>query len=435
MKRAIILLLFLAACTSVSFEEHTNAASKYVLSNGMTIILKENNDTGMVAIDLLLKKSIANDEEKPGLGFLTTRMLLSGTQTRSREDIVNQIENIGGTIDAKTFVEYSEIAISVPSDKTSIALDILSDVIKNPTFTQEEVDKAKTILIEEIKAKKDNPDIRTEDLFMATIYANSPYQHPIDGYAETIEQITREDVITHYKNWFAPQNMYLAIVGNINEKKTINAIKKLFGEMQPTNYFEKTVYLPPRTEPTTNTSNMVLESFYIQQGYQTVPATHSDFVTVRLANSILGSGSGSRLFYNLREKRGLAYTVYSITPSTRTNGFIRITMISRPDVINQSIDGINEQVELIKAEMVSEDELTLVKQKLKGFFALDHQKTSDQANYLALYEMQGLGYQYDVNYPHLLDKVTPSDIFTVANKYFNNPATAIVGPFNQTAIE
>lgn len=435
MKRLMILLLFLAACSSVSFEEHTNAGSKYVLSNGMTVILKENNDTGMVAIDLLLKRSIANDEEKPGLGFLTTRMLMTGTQTRSREDIVTQIENIGGTIDAKTFVEYSEIAISVPSDKTSVALDILADIIKNPTFTQEEVDRAKTILIEEINAKKDNPDIRTEDLFMATIYANSPYQHPIDGYAQTIEQITREDIITHYQNWFAPQNMYLAIVGNINKQNTINALSRLFSDMKPTDYFEKTEYLPPRTEPTTNTSNMVLESFYIQQGYQTVPATHSDFVTVRLANSILGSGSGSRLFYNLREKQGLAYTVYSIAPSARTNGFIRITMISRPDVINRSLSGITEQVELLRMEMVPEDELTLVKQKLKGFFALDHQKTVDQANYLALYEMQGLSYQYDVNYPHLLDKVTPSDIYTVANKYFSNPATAIVGPFDQTAIE
>lgn len=435
MKRIIMLLLFLAACSSVNYEEHTDAGSKYVLDNGLTLLTRQNNDTGLVAIDLLIKRSIAQDGDKPGLGFLTTRMLLAGTPTRSREQIISEIENIGGTIEASTRAEYAEIAISVPSDKISSALDILSDVIKNPTFTQEELDRAKIILIEELQAKKDQPEIRTEDLFMATIYHDHPYKNPIDGYPETIETITREDVIKHYNEWYAPQNMYLAIVGNINQQKTVQAIDKMLGRLAPTDKIEIVTYPAPRTEATTNTQDMVLESFYIYQGYQTPPATHADFVPMRLVHSLLGSGSGSRLFYNLREQKGLAYTVYSINPSARTTSFLRITMISRPDVVNESLTGISEQIEIIKTERVPEEELILTKQKHKGFFALDHQKTADQANYLALYEMQGLGYEFDTKYPSLLDKVTTSDIHTVANKYLNNPAIAIVGPFNQSSIQ
>jgi len=435
MKRLIFLLLLLSACSSVNYEEHSDAGSKYVLDNGLTLLTRQNNDTGLVAIDLLIKRSIAQDGDKPGLGFLTTRMLLAGTTTRSREQIISEIENIGGTIDANTRAEYAEIAISVPSNKMSTALEILSDVLKNPTFTQEEFNRAKTILIEELQAKKDQPEIRTEDLFMSTIYANHPYQNPIDGYPQTIEKITRNDVIEHYKKWYAPQNMYLAIVGNINQEKTVQAVNKLLGKLKPTEYTEAIQYPAPRTETTTNTSNMILESFYIYQGYQTPPATHADFVPMRLVHSILGSGSGSRLFYNLREKKGLAYTVYSLNPSARTTSFLRITMISRPGVVNESLAGINEQVELIKKERVPEEELALTKQKHKGFFALDHQKTADQANYLALYEMQGLSYQFDTKYPSLVDKVTTSDIYTVANKYLNNPAIAIVGPFDESSIQ
>lgn len=430
-----LLLLLLAACSSVSFEEHSMDVSKFVLKNGMTLIVKPINDTGLVAIDLLIKRSIAQDKEKSGLGFLTTRMLLAGTKDRSREQIISEIENIGGTIDARTFAEYSELAISVPSGKTSIALDILSDIIQNPSFTQEEFDRAKTILIEELEAKKDQPEVRAEDLFLMAIYENHPYGRPIDGYLQTVEKITRDDVVEHYKEWYAPQNMYLAVVGNVNQPKIVRAIDSLFGKMRPTSFVEKVVYPSPRTQTTMNTSDMVLESFYIYQGYQTPPAAHADFVPTRVVHSILGSGSGSRLFYNLREKRGLAYTVYSINPSARTNSFLRVTMISRPDVVNESLAGINEQVGLLKYERVSEDELSLAKQKHKGFFALDHQKTADQANYLALYEMQGIGYQFDANYPRLIDKVTTSDVYSVANKYLNNPAIAIVGPFNASSLQ
>jgi zinc protease len=435
MKKTILLLLILTACSSVSYQEHTDAGNKYALDNGLTLITRQNNDTGLAAMNLLIKRSIAQDKDKPGLGFLTTRMLLSGTPTRTREQIISEIENIGGTIDANTRAEYAEIAISVPSDKASVALNILSDIIKNPTFTQEEFDKAKKILIDELRAKKDQPEIRAEDLFMATMYAGHPYQNPIDGYPETIEKITRDDVIEHYKKWYAPQNMYLAIVGNINQEKIVQSVDKMLGKMKPTGYTETTIYPAPRTETTINESSMILESFYIYQGYQTAPATHADFIPTRMIHSLLGSGSGSRLFYNLREKRGLAYTVYSINPSARTNSFIRITMISRPGVVNDSLAGINEQIEKIKNERVPEEELSLTKQKHKGFFALDHQKTADQANYLALYEMQGLGYQFDTKYPSLVDKVTTSDVYTTANKYLNNPAIAIVGPFDESSIQ
>jgi zinc protease len=174
---------------------------------------------------------------------------------------------------------------------------------------------------------------------------------------------------------------------------------------------------------------MPIESFYIHQGYQLTPAVHPDFIKLRLTNAILGSGSGSRLFYELRDKRALAYSVYSIAPSVRRTGFMKAIMMSRPLVLNESLNGITEQIERIKTEPVPESEIQLVKQKLRGFFFLDHQKTVDQANYLGLYEMQGLGYQYDIDYPDELDQVTQEDVMYVANEYFNNPAIAIVGPF------
>jgi len=179
---------------------------------------------------------------------------------------------------------------------------------------------------------------------------------------------------------------------------------------------------------------MPIESMYIQYGHVLVPATHPDFMKLRLTNAILGSGSGSRLFYELRDKRALAYSVYSMAPSIRSTGFLKITMISRPKVFNESIQGIKDEIERIKTETVSEDELQLVKQKIRGFFFLDHQRTIDQANYLGLYEMQGYGYEHDIQYPDKLDKVTAQEVKYVSNKYFHNPIIAVVGPFEKNVI-
>jgi zinc protease len=433
MKKIILLLILLAACTSVSYEEHSDAGSKYVLNNGMTILMKENPDTGVVAIDLMVKKTLAANGDKPGLGYFTNRMMLTGTEKRTREQITHEIEAVGGTIQARTYAEYNEILVEVPSDSVSVGLDVLQDVLLNSVFPPEEVEKERTQILSELKAKKDQPNIVAEETFMKTIYAGHPYQHPIDGYVETVEKITRDDLVNHYKTWYVPNKIFLAIAGNIKEKAVIKKLDKLLGGMtarQTPN--GEAPLLPPRTQKTVKEQNMPLESFYIQNGYQIVPATDPDFIKIRMANAVLGSGSGSRLFYELRDKKALAYSVFSITPSIRSTGFLKISMISRPQVANDSLAGITEQVERIKTEDVPEDELRQVKQKIRGFFFLDHQKTVDQANYLGLYEMQGYGYHFDVDYPDKLDKVSAQDVKYVANKYFSNPAIAIVGPFEET---
>lgn len=435
MKRALLILLLLTACTSVSYQEHTDAGSKYVLTNGLTIILKDNPDTGMAAINAFIARTVAADGDLHGLGHLTNRLILAGTPTRSRQDIINEIEGVGGSITARTYTEYSEILIEVPSDQLSTALTIMEDILLNPTFPEEEIERERTIILGEIEANKDDPNIQAEELFLKTLYKNHPYQHPLEGYPETVKKITRADITNHYNTWYKPNNIVISIVGNIKKRETIRALSTMLGDEQPQQTPTTELNLTKRISPETRTKHMDLESFYIQQGYQTIPATHPDFEKLRVTQALLGAGSGSRLFYELRDKRALAYSVYAIAPSVRSTGFLKISMISRPQVLNQSLHGIKEQIDRVKTEDLSENELNTVKQKMRGFFFLDHQTSKDQANYLGFYEMQGLGYYYDVDYPRRLLDVTSADVKYAANKYLNNPATAIVGPFEEARIE
>ena len=241
MKPALIitsLLLFLVSCTSVSYEEHTDAGSKYILENGMTLLLKENPDTGMVALDFMLKRGIAVDEDLPGISHFTNRLLLSGTTTRTRDTIQREIENVGGSIKARTYAEYSEIVIEVPSESLSTALDLLQDVILNPTFTPEEIERERTLIIGEIETKKDQPHVISEELFMKQMFKGHPYENPIDGYTETVNKITREEIVRHHAEWYTANNAVLSIVGNIKEKPTLRAVNALFKKLPKTGLTE-----------------------------------------------------------------------------------------------------------------------------------------------------------------------------------------------------
>ena len=435
MKIKALLLMLLVACTGPSFmlEEHTSAGSKYVLPNGMTFILKENHDTGMVAIDVFFGRSIATDGELHGLSHFANRMLLTGTKTRSREDIVNQIENAGGSISVRTYVEFSELLIEIPSESVSVALEILADVILNPAFDEKEFEKERELILGELESKYDQPQVVSEELFMKTLYKDHPYQHPPDGYTEDIEKFTLEQVRNHHNTWTVPGKIIIAIAGNIHEDKAADALAFLFEEMPATQV--PNIVVPPNpqlTQERVGEEEIVAESYFIQTGYAITPAVHPDFIPLRVLSAVLGLGSGSRLFYELRDKQALAYSLFTAIPSIRSNGFLKVAMTVRPDVLEKSLAGIELELGRIRQEAVSEEELNQVKQKTRGFFLLDHQRSKDQANYLGFYELQGLGYRHDKAYPDLISQVSAEDVQRVAKKYLTKPATAVVGPFSVT---
>ncbi|HLF54105.1 MAG TPA: pitrilysin family protein, partial [Candidatus Nanoarchaeia archaeon] len=365
MKRALLLLLLISCTTSFVYEEHTDAGSKYVLPNGMTLLLKENHDTGMVAIDVFVARSIASDGDLHGLSNFANRMLLTGTEKRTREDITNEMENAGGSIGTRTYVEFSELTIQVPSESFSTALEILQDVLLNSNFSPEEVEKERILLLGELNSKKDQPPIVTEELFMKTLYQGHPYQDPPDGYATDVERITREDLIKHYQDWYVPGEIIISISGNIDEKKTAKALAYLFGDVPAKDSPELTVpFANPILEPRKSTENFIAESYFIQTGYLVTPAVYPDFIPLRVMSGVLGLGSGSRLFYELRDKRALAYSLFTAIPSVRSTGFIKIVMTVRPEALNASIDGLGLELIKLKSEPVPKEELDHVKQKM-----------------------------------------------------------------------
>ena len=436
----LVLLALLVSCApkrlDIQLQETTSAGNKYVLSNGLTILAKENPATGMVAVDVFIKAGVGSEGEDRGLASFTNRLLLAGTEKRTREQITDELESVGGKIEALGWVEYDEIQIEVPSESLSTALDILQDILQNPTFPSEELEKERELVIEEINSKKDNPQVVADELLFKILYTKHYYQYPQSGYVETVEKISREQIIDFYRNWYVPNNIIIAMAGNFNKEKVVNAFRMLFAEFEPKIVPE----LPKIVEPAITTAREETinkpdtESFFLNIGYHTINSTHLDFAKLKVANAVLGLGTSSRLFYEIRNRRGLVYRINAIQPTTRSKGFIKISMVTRADALNTAREGTFAELEKLKTEFVPEQELNEVKGKMKGFFLQDHQRSLDQANYLGFYEVQGKGYAYDTKYIEDVDSVTAEGVQMVAQEYLTVPAIAIVGPFEEAQI-
>ena len=436
----LVLLVLLVSCgpkkLDITFQETTSAGSKYVLSNGLTILAKENPATGMVAIDVFIKAGVGSEGEEHGLASFTNRLLLTGTEKRSRAQIIEELESVGGMIEPLGWVEYDEIRIEVPSESLSTALDIFQDILLNPIFPPEEAEKERELVISEINSKEDNPQVVADELLFRTLYMKHYYQHPQSGYVETVEKIPREKVIEFYNNWYVPNNIIIVIAGNFNKEKVVNAFRILFTEFEPKTVPEFLKIIEPAiTEPRENTINKPdADSFFLNIGYHTTNSTDKNFAELKVANAVLGLGPSSRLYYEVRELRGLVYRVDAVQPTTRNKGFIKISMITRADALNTAREITFAELEKLKTELVPEQELNEVKEKMKGYFLQDHQRSMEHANYLGFYEVQGKGYAYDTEYIEDIDSVTAEGVQMVAQEYLTVPAIALVGPFEEAQI-
>ncbi|RLE48323.1 hypothetical protein DRJ25_00150 [Candidatus Woesearchaeota archaeon] len=430
----LFLLVILLGCQPAQTmqEVHSKAGNKFVLDNGFTIITRPNKNTGLAVFDLFIKTGTLT-ETIPGISYLTTKAILTGTNTRTRQELISLLEKDGGSFEVKPTAQYDEIRITVPSTAISTAIEFLSEILKNPSIEEKEVEKEKQTILNEIKEKKDNPQAISDGLLFKELFAGTPYFSPVEGTEKSLSSITRKDVKDYFNNYFVPNNMVLVIAGNINENLVpvlADSLGALPKKHIPTKELNFKPYSNKRIE-----KNSYAQAFYVNIGYRTVPAVHKDTVALKALHGLLGQGPASRLFYNVREKQGLTYRLESINPTIKDTGMFKISFITRPKNLNKTISEVLKQIKRIKNERISAKELAEVKSRIKGYYALSHQLSSDITEYLGLYEVTGRGFEWDYYFPKAIDQITAEDIQNAAKKYLNDPVITIVGPIENAEIK
>lgn len=397
----------------------------YELRNKIRVCIKQNKNTPRVA--LTLNFSITKPEKFAGEYSLMNRLLLKGTQKYSSEELSSILDENAIELYTEMKSDYLRFRFVCLNEDLELALSIMNEIILNSTFN--EFEKEKTKLKGELVAELDNAKIKVSDLFTKTVYKNHYYGHSYTKILEEIDNVTQNDVVNAYRLILNNSKKTLAFVGDYNDAEYL--LNKYIGEIPPSMDTGSEIAIPKGiTREKVEIIKEDANQAQILQGWR-VPSINSvDYPVIMLLNVILGaSGLSSRLFLELREKKGLAYTVRSAYELHAKGSVFSIYIGTEPTNIQTSIDGFKAEIEKIKRIPVSEEELHNAKNNLIGKQQFISETNSQQANLMAYYSIMGKPFGFQENIIEQLRKVSSEDIQRCANKYFTEDyILAIIRP-------
>ena len=391
---------------------------EFKLNNGIIANLKQNKNTPRIALSLNF--SITKPETFAGEYLLMNRLLMKGTNKYSSEELATLLDENAIDLYTEMKYDYLRFRFVALNEDFEFALSILSEIINNSTF--EEFEKEKEKLRGELMAELDSAKAKVSDLFTKTIYKDHFYGHSYTVILEQIDNITFEKVKKSFEEILNNSQKALALVGDIEFEKANELLNKYLG-----NIFTSTEQKSQITEPLqinneyTEIVKEDAQQAQIIQGWQVPSIGSDDYPKLMLLNVILGaSGLSSRLFLELREKKGLAYTVRSSYENHSKAAVFSIYIGTEPSNIETSIDGFKEEIEKIKTVLISDEELHNAKNNIIGKQQFITETNSQQANLMAYYAITGKPFNYQNQVIEMLKKVTPEELKECANKYFTN---------------
>lgn len=389
------------------------------LDNNTEFVYKRNPDTPRSA--LYLNFSINNHPFAPGMYSLMVRLFLQGTKNRNSSQLSEELDKYAIEFSSELKLDYVKFKIVFLNEDFEKAVEIFSDIIKNTTF--EEFEKEREKMRGEIIAELDSPRAKIIDSYYKNIYAGHNYGYTNTVILDNLDNITKETVVNAYNTVIKDSKKVGAFVGDLDFDYVKGILNNYLGDIEIS-----TQELPVMERPDTIVNKKEVEIIqpdlnqaHIIKGWLVDTVDSDDYAAISLLNIILGaSGLSSRLFLELRDKKGLAYVVRSAYDVARLSANFSIYIATEPKNIETSLKGFDEEIEKIKTHLVSVEELENAKNNLFGKWAFITETNSQKANWMAHYGIMGLGFDFHEKAAEKIKKVTPQDIMDCANKYFND---------------
>ena len=405
--------------------ETKDNTKKFLLDNGINLTTKNKKTNSIIAINIAISGSKAA-EKKPATAILAAKTATKGTQNFTNTQLAEYLDENGIKLSLNSGNDTFSILIQTTKENLDKAFYVLDEVLNKPIFLDSEINKIKALKIQELKAISDNPSSFVFDEFKRLAYQGTIYGQNSKFILDNINKVTRDDVVEYYSRIIDPQNMNIAVVGDIDEEE----IAQKFTELIPNNpkgtkfSFNKTSFSqfkPQKNVETTLFKNEV-QANWMALGYKTCNINNrKDIAVLNVINAILGEGMSSRLFVKLREEEGLAYTVGSTIDTNILDGAFIAYIGTNAKSIEQAKNGILNQIEILKTEMVTTKELDDAKNKLMGQFLMSLETNMDEADLFSWYSVLGRNLDAFDEYKKMIMDVTQADIIEVANKYFSKP--------------
>ena len=388
------------------------------LKNNIEFVYKKNPNTPRVAF--YLNFSLNDPLPLPGVYSLMVRLFLQGTKRYNAQQLSEELDKYAIEFTAEMKLDYVKFKFICLNEDFEKALDIVSDIVKNTTFEEFEKERAK--LEGEIIAELDSPRAKIIDSYYKNLYEGHNYGYTNTVILENLKNLKKEDVVNAYSAIVQNSKKVVAFVGDLDFDYVKKSLDEKLGDIKPS-----ISSLPDLKKPVLKEKKDVeliqpdLNQAHILKGWYVDSADSEDFTAISLLNIILGaSGLSSRLFLELRDKKGLAYVVRSAYDVARLSANFSIYIATEPKNIEVSLKGFDEEIEKIKTIPVSEEELENAKNNLFGKWAFISETNSQQANCLAHYGIMGFGFDFHQKAVEKVKKVTVEDIMRCANKYFND---------------
>lgn len=405
-----------------------------VLSNGITLLVIENPSADIISARLFLKAgSRWENPEKAGVSHLVASVLTKGTERLSSLEIAERVESIGASLGTDAASDYFLLSLKTVSADFAEMLELTGELLRSATFPESEVELERRLTLQAIRSQQEQPFTVALDQLRHALYGQHPYALSGLGTEASVAQLTREDLQAYYRTHFRPDNLIISIAGRISPDHAIARVEEVLGDWQ----------IPDEPLPTLNfptiqsQTNPVLTPQDTQQsivilGYHAPSISQenamSDYAALKLLNTYLGNGLSSRLFVELREKRGLAYEVSAFFPTRLDTSHFVAYMGTAPENTAIALAGLKTEIDRLCEAPLSFEELQTAKNKLLGQYALGKQTNSQLAQIFGWYETLGLGVQFDTQFQTEISAIEPEVAQASACRWFHTSYISLLGP-------
>jgi predicted Zn-dependent peptidase len=408
------------------------------LSNGLVILTERMEHVRSVSMGVWVKTG-SRDElpEINGVSHFVEHMVFKGTKSRSAQKIAREVDAIGGNLDAFTSKETICFNIKVLDEHVPKALDVLTDLVTQPVFAPDDIGRECKVILEEIKMDEDNPDMLVHEIFTQSFWKDHPLGKPILGTRETVKRFDQGMLFDFYGGRFQGKNMIFSAAGNLDHDSFVALVAEKLAHLPPSASVDNGLILPFGAKPKVHArivskQKKSLEQLQLCLGVPAPPVNDEQRYTVALLNTILGGGMSSRLFQNVREDRGLAYSIFSEVNSFRDTGSLCVYAGTSAQNAEQVIRLTVEEFRRLKSDPVPEEELQRAKDQLKGNILMSLESSGALMSNLARQEMY---FQRFYAVPEILEQVgqvTSADLMRMAEQLFvpESVAVALLGNLN-----
>jgi len=405
---------------------------KQQMKNGIRVVTEEIPYVNSVSVGIWVKVGSRNETVNVnGVSHFIEHMLFKGTPNRSAKEIANSIDKIGGQLNAFTSKESTCYYAKVLDSHFDIALDVLSDMFLNSSFIKEEIEKEKGVIMEEINMYEDSPEDLVHDLFSQGVWSGNPLGMSILGTEESLYALNRESIVDYYKENYIPENIVVSVVGNIKHEAVVEKVEKHLGHL-PTASKRISIIEKPSFDPIKITRNKDTEQVHLCIGFEGVETDHELFYPLLTMNNIFGGAMSSRLFQNIREDKGLAYSVFSYPSSYQDCGLYSIYAGMKPTQLKTVAQLIMEEVHEMMAKGLTEEELFDSKEQMKGSYTLGLESTSGRMISIGKSELMYNRIHSPAEVLEKIDKVDMDSVNRAIKTVFdlNRMGGAVIGSFD-----